>query len=272
MRYTRNFDRIGDYEHRMQFAADYRAYDNRGVRAEDSADQLVRDYTVHPLTLQYVGLLRGQDSETSFSLGFSQNFPGGNDGTGSDWCAPISGQPNLTPVRIDDEGNCATPRYNLWRGSFNRNQALPADWQARFAMNGQYTHYILASGEQFGIGGADSVRGFLERQVVGDKGFRGTLELYTPDFGGQTGIAGARMRALAFVDWGGVYVIKPLPGVPSRQHIGSAGLGLRFSHGTNLSFRLDVASIWDASFQDADKSSGQGVGESRANFSFSYVF
>ncbi len=272
VRYTRNFDRIGDYEHRMQFAADYRYYDNTGVRAADSADQLVRDYTVHPLTLQYVGLLRGQDSETSFSLGFSQNFPGGNDGTGSDWCAPIPGQPNIAPVRVDDEGNCATPRYNLWRGSINRNQALPRDWQARFAMNGQWTRYMLASGEQFGIGGADSVRGFLERQVVGDKGFRGTLELYTPDFGGQTGIGGARMRALAFVDWGGVYVIKPLPGVPGRQHVGSAGLGLRFSHGTNLSFRLDVASVFDASFQDPDKSSGQGVGESRANFSFSYVF
>jgi hemolysin activation/secretion protein len=116
------------------------------------------------------------------------------------------------------------------------------------------------------------VRGFLERQVVGDRGYRGTLEVYTPDFGGQTGIAGARMRALAFVDWGGVYVIKALPGVPTRQNIGSAGLGIRFSHGTNLSFRLDVASVWDASFQDPDKSVGQGTGESRAHASFSYVF
>jgi hemolysin activation/secretion protein len=272
LRYTRNFDRIGDYEHRMQFAADYRYYDNRGVRAADSADQLIRDYSVHPLTLQYVGLLRGQDSETSFSLAFSQNFPGGNDGTAEAWCDPIPGQPNLFPVRIDEEGNCATPRYNLWRGSFNRNQALPGDWQARFAMNGQYTHYMLASGEMFGIGGADSVRGFLERQVVGDRGYRGTLEVYTPDFGGQTGIAGARMRALAFVDWGGVFVIKALPGVPVRQNIGSAGLGIRFSHGTNLSFRLDIASVWDASFQDPDKSVGQGTGESRAHASFSYVF
>ncbi len=272
VRYTRNFDRVGDYEHRLVFAADYRAYDNQGVRAADSDEQIVRDYTVHPLSAQYVGLLRGQDSETSFSLGFSQNIPGGNDGRGSDWCAPIPGQPNLTPVRVDADGNCATPRYNLWRWSVNHNQALPRDWQARFAMNGQQTHYMLASGEQFGIGGADSVRGFLEREVVADRGYRGTVEVYTPDFGGQTGIAGARMRALAFVDWGGVNTYRPLPGQPHGQHIGSAGLGIRFSRGTNLSFRLDIGTVWNASFQDPDKSSGQGVGESRGHASFSYVF
>jgi hemolysin activation/secretion protein len=272
LRYTRNFDRIGDYEHRLQFAADYRYYDNKGVRAADSDQQIVRDYTVHPLSLQYVGLMRGQDSETSFSLGYSQNIPGGNDGRGSDWCAPIPGQPNLTPVRVDADGNCASPRYNLWRWSFNHNQALPADWQARFAMNGQTTRHMLASGEQFGIGGADSVRGFLEREVVADRGYRGTAELYTPDFGGNTGIGGARMRGLVFVDWGGVNTYRPLPDQPHGQHIGSAGLGIRFSRGTNLSFRLDIATVWDAGFQDADKSSNQGTGESRAHASFSYVF
>ena len=272
MRYTRNFDRIGDYEHRLVFAADYRAYDNSGVRAVDSDQQIVRDYTVHPLTAQYVGLLRGQDSETSFSIGFSQNIPGGNDGTAADWCAPIPGQPDLPPVRVDPNGNCATPRYHLWRWSFNHNHALPRDWQARFAMNGQQTSYMLASGEQFGIGGVDSVRGFLERQVVADRGYRGTVELYTPDFGGQTGIDGARMRAVTFIDWGSVNTIRPLPGQPAAQHIGSAGLGLRFSRGTNLSFRLDYGVVWNASFQDPDKSSGQGKGESLTRASFSYVF
>src|SRR5882672_3954417 len=32
-RYTRNMNRIGDYEHRFQFAADWRSYDNKGVTA-----------------------------------------------------------------------------------------------------------------------------------------------------------------------------------------------------------------------------------------------
>ena len=37
--------------------------------------------------------------------------------------------------------------------------------------------------EQFGIGGMESVRGFLERQFAGDRGYSGSLELYSPDFG-----------------------------------------------------------------------------------------
>ena len=110
-------------------------------------------------------------------------------------------------------------------------------------MNGQYTHDMLVTGEQFGIGGMDSVRGFDEREVTADYGFRGTTEIYTPDFGGKTGISGARVRALAFVDWGGVFRINPAPGELQTQHISSTGLGLRLSHGTNFAARVDWAVV-----------------------------
>jgi len=255
-RYTRNMNRIGDYEHRFQFSADWRTYDNKDVvAAGTTGPQLIPDVTVHPLTVLYSGIYRQQDNETGFQIGLSKNVPGGNDGQNADFCAS----------RSNGVGQCAGANYTIWRWAFNHNRALPGDWQARLAMNGQYTDDMLVTGEQFGIGGADSVRGFSEREVTNDWGFRGTAEVYTPDFGGKTGISGARARALTFVDWGGVKRVNPGPGEIQRQHISSAGLGFRFSRGTNLAFRVDWATVWN-------EGGNQGSGDMKVHFSFSYVF
>lgn len=261
-RYNKNLDRIGDLEHRLVYSWDYRGYHNTGVRAVGSTNQLVRDVTVHPFSVQYSGQFRGRDSGTGFSVGASQNFPGGNDGTGSDFCAP------LPSGALQARGNgefCGNARYFIWRWGINHNQALGSDWQFRFAMNGQFTRDMLIPGEQFGIGGADSVRGFLEREITNDNGYRGVMELYGPDWGGKTGIAGARARGLLFVDWGGVTRNRPAPGEIHAQHVGSVGFGVRFSRGNNFSFRADYAMVWD-------QGGNQGRGDGRLHFSGSYVF
>ncbi len=258
-RYTRNFDKIGDYEHRLTASVDYRSYENKGVRpAGGATDQIIPDIVVHPVTLLYSGLWRAQDSETGISLGVSRNFPGGNDGRGQNFCASRSST-------VSGHFECADGNYKIWRWAFNHNRALPADWQARFAVNGQVTDDMLVVGEQFGLGGADSVRGFADREVTSDRGYRATVELYTPDFGGWTGISGARSRALAFVDWGAVQRNRPGPGDVHGQSIASTGLGLRFSRGNNLSFRVDAGRVMNQGGQ-------QTKGDSRVHFSFSYIF
>jgi hemolysin activation/secretion protein len=256
-RYTRNLDRIGDYDHRWQFSLDYRSYDNKGVTAvgDPTSTQLIPDVTVHPFTPIYSGVYRQQDSETGFLAGVSLNIPGGNDGGDATFCAS----------RNNGIGQCADARYTIWRWGVNHNRALPEDWQLRFAMNGQATDDMLVTGEQFGIGGMDSVRGFLEREVTADYGFRGTTEVYTPDFGGTFGLGGVRSRALAFVDWGGVYRVNPAPGEIHRQHIASAGFGVRVAHSTNFALRADVAMVWN-------EGGNQSSGDTRVHFSVSYVF
>jgi hemolysin activation/secretion protein len=256
VRYTKNLDRVGDYEQRLQFALDYRTYENKDVTAVGApGQQLIPDVTVHPLSLLYSGLYRQQDSETGFQVSVAANWPGGNDGQDVDFCES----------RRNGVGQCAGAHYTIWRWAFNHNRALPGDWQARLGMNGQYSDDMLVTGEQFGIGGADSVRGFLEREVTNDWGYRGTAELYTPDFGGKTGVPGARSRALMFVDWGGVSRNDPGPGEPVAEHIASAGLGLRFSRGTNMAFRVDWAMVWHAGGEESR-------GDTKLHFSFSYIF
>jgi hemolysin activation/secretion protein len=267
-RYTRNFDKIGDYDHRLAASVDYRSYENKGVRpAGGATDQLLPDVVVHPITLLYSGLYRAQDSETGFSIGVSRNFPGGNDGRGaSDTLNPPgSGFCASRTSTVSGHTECADGNYLIWRWSLNHNHALPADWQARFAINGQKTSDMLVIGEHFGLGGPDSVRGFSDREVTNDWGYRGTVELYTPDFGGWTGMAGARVRALGFVDWGSARRNRPSQGEVHGQSIASTGLGVRLSRGNNLSARVDLGHVINAG-------GVQSKGDSRLHFSFSYIF
>jgi hemolysin activation/secretion protein len=98
----------------------------------------------------------------------------------------------------------------------------------------------------FGIGGADSVRGFLEREHANDKGHRGSLELYTPDIG-RTWLDGLRLRALGFYDFGWVKRVHPTPSEIFSTGISSAGVGVRASLGSDTSLRLDYAKVIDSS-------------------------
>jgi hemolysin activation/secretion protein len=253
-RYTRNLDRIGDYDHRAAFSLDYRSYENKGVRPVGGTIQLVPDVVVHPITLLYGGVYRQQNSETGFTVSWVKNFAGGNDGRGSTFCAS----------RNNFIGQCGNANYSIFKYSLNHNQALPSDWQMRLGLNAQYTDDMLVSGEQFGVGGADSVRGFFEREVSNDVGYRATAELYTPDFGGRL-MSGARARAVGFVDWGGVRRNQPGPAELHGQHISSVGIGLRFSRGTNMALRLDYGVV-------TNEGGSQNVGDTKLHASFSYLF
>jgi hemolysin activation/secretion protein len=263
-RYNWNLRKLENYDHRLVFSLDWRSYDNKGVRTTgpgSTATQLIPDVTVHPWGITYVGTYRYPDMESGWSLGFFKNIGGGNDGSSEDFC-----KANL---RVNGD-YCASSNYEIWKWSFYINQQLPGDFQGRFAMNGQRTKDMLVPGEQFGIGGADSVRGFLEREVADDSGYRGTVEVYSPDFGNKTWIEATRMRALVFVDWGHVVRNRPLPSEAFSQSIASWGFGIRVSQGTNMAFRVDYAIVLDPN--DPRGINAHTTNSSRVHASFSYIF
>jgi hemolysin activation/secretion protein len=259
-RYNHSLQKAGDLEHRLTYALDWRGYQAAVKQVGVTGASLVPDVTVHPISLTYAGTYRKGETDSNFSVSVHQNLPGGNDGgTGA-----FQGDPFITPARPTARAG-ANPRYFATRWSFNHNRALPRDWQFRFGMSGQLTRDTMIPGEQFGIGGADSVRGFLEREIVSDNGYRGTTEVYTPDLSKFVPISGARVRALAFYDWGAVRRIRPGGLELHGQHVSSAGLGVRFSRGTNLSFRLDAATV-------TDSGGLQKIGDLRLHMSFAYIF
>lgn len=232
--------RWGEVEHKLGLGLDYRAYQNDVLFEEQN---IVPDVTVHPASITYGGLRRMAAAELSFYGTLSANITGGKDGDDAAFEASRTG---------------ATANYTILRYGFNYVRQFGNEWQTRLGFNGQYTDDALVSGEQFGIGGPDTVRGYPLREVANDRGYSTQLELYTPDFSGKMGLPDKyRIRGLAFYDFGQVDRNKAQPGEVDHSVLASTGLGVRFNYGKLVSLRFDAADILKST-PNIDKRSVRG--------------
>lgn len=222
-KYTIKLKRRADYEHELQFGIDGKLFKN-SITTGDL--ELGNDLTVRPLSVLYSGRWAMEEREFGFHLGAARNVPGGSHGD----------QAAFEKVRAGSSKD-----YAVARGGVSFSSTLPQDWQARLAGTAQWSDAPLIPGEQFGIGGASSVRGFGEREIASDKGIQGNLELYSPELCGQ--LAGQNCRAIAFYDFGSVYRNDPLPSEEARQHVASVGLGLRWTMGRHAAIQADYANV-----------------------------
>jgi len=109
-------------------------------------------------------------------------------------------------------------------------------------VEGQEAMEPLVSNEQFGIGGADTIRGYLESEVLGDYGVYDQIEwrspkLTLPKFGID------QYRVFTFYDTGEVWTRDPLAAERATTGLASAGIGLRAQLLTYLSAELDGAQV-----------------------------
>ena len=103
------------------------------------------------------------------------------------------------------------------------------------------------SGEQFGLGGPDSLRGYLVREINNDRGVSSQLELYTPELAASIGLPDKfRMRVVSFYEYGQVWRNRALAGETTNRSASDAGLGLRLNYGKSVSLRFDVANVLHA--------------------------
>jgi len=253
LRYTQLLGRIDSYEHRVGLGWDYRAYKNSVIFADTSGSQ-VPDITVRPASLTYSGRVSQVGRDLSFNVSFSRNIPGGHNGDQEAFDGTPPDRPSPRPG--------ASAKYSIWRAGVAFSQLLPSDFIVRAALNAQQTKDLLVPGEQFGMGGADSVRGYYERETASDVGRRFSLEGYGPDFGSWIGSTW-RARALVFYD-----AARGHDNVPERgpeNKLGSFGLGVRANQGKSFAFRLDVARV--------TKDAGTRLdGEYRAHAAVAYSF
>ena len=243
-RYNMNLNRIEDYEHKITYGIDYKAFQNRVLTT--SGTPLVPDITLHPVSIAYSGELRNDRNSFNFYTSLSYNpFEGGNDAAQSDFKASRG------------SGGGASAEYVIWRAGFNYQRLLPADWSLRVAGNAQTTRNALVAGEQFGVGGANSVRGFNERVYSNDKGHQATVELITPDVASKIGFEGGRLRFLAFYDTANLSRNFIEPGEQTGLGIDSMGVGLRFTYRERLSVRMDYAQVIHDGGQDSGLPNGR---------------
>ncbi|CDG84202.1 ShlB/FhaC/HecB family hemolysin secretion/activation protein [Janthinobacterium agaricidamnosum] len=223
LRYNQNFAKTESYEPKLVYGIDYKAYQNS---VQLFGFELGGDVTVHPLSVAYIGAWTRDNGEASLALTLSRNIPGGRHGTQADF--------DLARVG-------AKAGYSTARVSANWGQVWAGDWQARGIFNAQYTPDALVPGEQFGAGGAASVRGFDERAVSADSGASLNLELYTPNWCGKT--AAYQCRALAFYDSAWLSRNHTLPGESQGNAIGSFGIGSRVLLSRYANLQVDYAHV-----------------------------
>jgi hemolysin activation/secretion protein len=221
---TRLLERAGEFDQRITLAVDARDYLNNcsieGLPA-GACGASGESVSVQPLALEY-SAQRGGDRPLAVSAGLSHNLAlGGRYGSAA----------NIEAVRPG-----AHQRYTLVRLGLQAGVPITGDWRVNLRLGTQLSADALVPGEQFGIAGASTVRGYAEREVSGDSGASGSAELLSPAlpdlnlrFAAFTDIGQVRNRLGSFCDNRG-----------SRCTLASAGLGVRYAAG-QAQFKLDLA-------------------------------
>lgn len=107
-------------------------------------------------------------------------------------------------------------------------------------LGGQLTDSPLVAGEQFDIGGADSVRGYPQSEFLGDSGLRASLEWrHSPGVGNYFGWLRDFQTAL-FLDYGLIANKSPLPGQPKAESVSGVGIGFRADLTNGFFLRADL--------------------------------
>jgi hemolysin activation/secretion protein len=234
LRSTWSLPRLGDVDQRLAVGLDRREYLNHCEVAglpSGACGPAGASVTVTPLSLEYSARAASPVAWAA-ALTLQRNL-----GLGGNHADDAS----FANMRIG-----ASPGYSTARASLDASTTFAERWQLRGRLALQWSGDALVSGEQFGLGGAGSVRGYEERELVGDRGALLSLELGGPELLDRPLPSAASLRPFAFADTGTVSNLlgAPCRGTATRCTLSSLGLGLQFER-EHLQARLAVAAALD---------------------------
>jgi hemolysin activation/secretion protein len=139
----------------------------------------------------------------------------------------------------------ADARFSYYRGSFSRIDRLGPGLNVLTRGGLQYSFSrVLPSGEQFQVGGLNTVRGYSEGLLTGRSGYFASIELraaLNPPSADSPAGAGPIVQGLVFLDHGGAFPYRPGEKSTKDDYLSSAGVGLIMDFDRNVSARLTLA-------------------------------
>lgn len=234
----------------LTFGADYKDFEDRIAQPDGLTDVTPMRYV--NWSAVYADTLSGETTQTSQSVGVNLGIRGLGNTSGEFAYKRYKAQPN----------------YFYLRGEVSHDRPFVLDSRLFLRLAGQLTLSPLISNEQFAIGGAESVRGYLEAEQLGDNGLYANLEVRSPPLSKLGPESLGASHLFGFVDAGIVGILEPLPvdGVKtSHYNLSSAGVGLRLN---GLS-GLQAALAWAYPFEATDN---VDRGSSRVHFQVLYGF
>ncbi len=225
--YSQQLPQDGGLRQQLTLALDDRAFTND---VSFLGNPIGTDVRSRPATLRYNAEFRGTSLHAGLGISYVHNLSGGS---------------HNTPDVYEQVRTGAARDWDLWRYNGYLNIALPAAMQLRLQLDGQYAHDPLIPGEQFGVGGSESVRGMEERALTGDSGQRVSIEIAAPPIT-------EGLDLYAFFDAGRIKRENAQAGEVQLDTLSSAGLGARWIWRDNLALSLEYGSaVQDASIDDA---------------------
>lgn len=258
---------LGDIRHKLVGGIDYKD-------SESVSGLLITPITEIPLSLTYVAQVARPEFQGNVSAAWVSNIPGGTHGSSSDYYKNTNGI--LAGARIPANGagstNFPEVNWNVLRLNGVGGYSLPKDWQARVSVNAQFSGDLLLPSEQFGAGGATSVRGYPDRIISGDEGFSANFELYSPELNKWLPLPQGSLRGLVFWDVAGVTRNdQPMPlGMAGSSSIEGIGFGLRLTYKKDLSLKFDMG--WAQKAAGAGTATVVNPGNTYSALALSYVF
>lgn len=205
------------------------------------------DVRARPVTVSYSGSREGPAAKANWHLAIGRNLADGSHNDNATYNSSRAG---------------ADANWEVIRWGAGLDLPL-ASWTLRAAVEGQSAGEPLISGEQFGLGGASSVRGFEEREVAGDRGWRAVLELWSPPLAGNA-------RLLGFVEGGETRRLQAQAAEVANEGVSSAGVGGRWQWREQLSVSADWGYVLNG--VDASRTSGSKHGRNKLHFNLLYRF
>jgi hemolysin activation/secretion protein len=225
--YKQRLTRVGTYSHTAAIKIEDNLFENE---TRFAGTPIGTDVRSRPISLRYDGDYRFRNGITGFYITYEHNLSGGSDNNDKAYTANRFG---------------ASKDWDAWQFGSTLHYLIARGWYLDGRLEVQYSNDPLIPGEQFGVGGAYSVRGYHERIVAGDSGVAASVEVWTPSL--WYGV-----HAIGFVDGGHTWINDRLPGETGSEDLYSVGAGLRWFWRRYLSLQLDVAqTLSDAGEDDA---------------------
>ncbi|UGV28867.1 ShlB/FhaC/HecB family hemolysin secretion/activation protein [Rhodopseudomonas boonkerdii] len=218
-----------NFFHTLSMGVDYKHF-GQTMRSTaptvDGINNFSTPITYFPAVASYGATFQGEKSLTQLNASITAAMRP----AGDDW------------RQFDNKRAWASGSFTHLNVDLAHTHELPEGFQFWTKVAAQVSDGPQVSSEQFSVGGMDTVRGYLESEVLGDDGIVGNIEIRSPDVGSmlqkemkdETGQGNPRFttfnewRFFGFVDAGHVRVQRPLPEQQTRFDVWSYGAGTRF--------------------------------------------
>ena len=185
-----------------------------------------------------LGTTLSRDNLRGLSFGATSDW-GGEDGrnfvslrTTQDLGTFLGGMAPNDPLSSRQAGG----GYNKWNIDIGRIQRLNRQSYMILRGSHQFAFMPLPTADQYSVGGVDTVRGYRQGAYLGDGGYGVGAEFRFSPFNDDLDT----FQLAAFIDHGGAYLKRPLPGEIPNVSLTGAGFGFRLKLGESFVLRADL--------------------------------